>query len=168
VRDELEQSGMFGQVARADAGGRGVEHLEITINNTGNMGVALATGVLSGLTLTVLPGYARDKYELTAALVRNGVVVANYRFEARVSTWIELFLVFGMPFSDSPSSATEATILNCRRPSASRTCCRQCFASASAARRPERRSSMRSGCWSIRRRVRQPSRRRPTRRALHL
>ena len=96
LEEELRESGAFADVK---AGSGTPYHLDVKVNNSGNLGVALLLGTLSGLTLTILPGYARDDYEMVAVLTKNGSEVKRYRYEESVSTWTEFFLVFGMPFN---------------------------------------------------------------------
>ena len=105
VGPELTQSGAFKQVF---VGHGGQNQLDITVNNHGNKAVALITGIISGLTLTVLPGYARDNYDMTAVLSRNGAEVKRYEYSEHVTLVMELLLVFGMPFvegKDAPKNA---------------------------------------------------------------
>lgn len=110
VEGELRDASLFGNITR---GGGGPYHLDVTIENSGNVAVAALTGALSGLTLTVLPGYAHDEYTLTATLTKGEAKVKSYRYTAGVTTWIELFLVFGMPFKES--EVVEKTVENLTR-----------------------------------------------------
>ncbi len=98
IESELRDSALFGSVAK---GTDAPYHLDITVDNRGNLGVAVLTGALSGLTLTILPGYARDELEMTAVLTRGGEQVKTYRYNCHITTWIELLLVLGMPFAES-------------------------------------------------------------------
>jgi hypothetical protein len=105
IGPELKQSPVFSQVFE---GRGGKNQLDITVNNHGTMAAAIITGVLSGLTLTVLPGYARDDYDMTAVLLRDGVEVKRYQYTEHVTLVMELLLVFGMPFvegKDAPKNA---------------------------------------------------------------
>lgn len=111
LEEELRESGAFADVK---SGSGTPYHLDVRINNSGNIGVALLLGTLSGLTLTVLPGYARDDYEMVAVLTKNGAEVKRYRYEESVSTWTELFLVFGMPFNHKGEKVPD-TIRNMTR-----------------------------------------------------
>lgn len=110
VESELRDSSLFSQVQQ---GAGGAYHLDVSIENSGNIGVALLTGALSGLTLTILPGYAHDEYTMTAVLTKGGQKVKSYKYTADVTTWIELFLVFGMPFRES--EVIEKTVQNMTR-----------------------------------------------------
>ena len=92
TRQRLMDSGMFSAV---DVGPRYKEyHLAIDMRNEGNTFVAALTGVLSGLTLTILPGYAKDEYILTAELSRDGTVLKTYKYEDYKTYWIQLFMLF--------------------------------------------------------------------------
>ena len=92
MRQRLVESGMFSDVEV----GTGVKeyHLAIKIHNDGNRVVAALTGFMSGLTLTILPGYARDDYTLIAELSRDGNVLKTYEYKDHVTTWTQLFMIF--------------------------------------------------------------------------
>ncbi|MBU1056111.1 MAG: hypothetical protein KKC46_20145 [Proteobacteria bacterium] len=92
VRNHLVASGMFSDVI----GDCSTETtcLEFTMNNDGNRGVAFITGYLSGLTLTVLPAYARDDYAMTVDLKKDGNLLKTYEYKDSMKTWIQLFMIF--------------------------------------------------------------------------
>jgi hypothetical protein len=101
VGEELRSSPAFRQVVM----GTGTPtHVDITVDDEGSRAVAIITGVFSGLTLTVLPGYARDNYTMTAIVTKNGAEVKRYTYDDHVTLVMELFLVFGMPFVDGKDS----------------------------------------------------------------
>ena len=88
----------------------GQPHVKIVVDNTGPIGAALVTGLFSGLTLTILPGYARDDFQMTAVVTRDGKELKRYEYNDSVTTWIEFFLVFGMPFSDGTQKKVETVM----------------------------------------------------------
>lgn len=98
VVQELKSSGMFSDISFSK--GQHAHHIDISINNTGNIALAVITGVFSGLSLTILPGYARDVYEMTASVHRGDKLLKTYRLEDHINSWIQLFLVVAMPFRD--------------------------------------------------------------------
>jgi hypothetical protein len=80
-------------------------HLTLQIRDEGSPNVALA--YLSGLTLTVFPAWASDDYDIVATLQdRTGQVVGTYHLQQSVTMFVELLMIFGMPFA-SPASANE-------------------------------------------------------------
>lgn len=107
VERELKASGSFKET---HVGNDGDPHVKITVNNTGPIGAALITGIFSGLTLTVLPGYARDNYMFNAVVTKNGTEVKRYHYEDGITTWTELLLIFGMPFNDSNKEKVEEIV----------------------------------------------------------
>jgi hypothetical protein len=80
-------------------------HLTLQIRDDGSPNVVLA--VLSGLTLTVLPAWASDDYDIVATLQdRTGQVVGTHHLQQSQTMLIELLMIFGMPFA-SPHSVQE-------------------------------------------------------------
>ena len=84
---ELGATGVFKQ---GKAGAPGQPHVAIKVNNSGPLALGIITGIFSGLTLTVLPGYARDDYKMTAVVTKDGKEVKTYTYEGSVTTWMEL------------------------------------------------------------------------------
>lgn len=72
-------------------------HLSLTLENSGNLGGAMITGFLSGLTFTVLPGYAKDEYLLKVDVKQGDTLLKQYQYRDHMETWVELFMIFGMP-----------------------------------------------------------------------
>jgi hypothetical protein len=80
-------------------------HLTLQIRDEGSPNIPLA--YLSGLTLTVLPAWASDDYDIVATLQdRTGQVVGTYHLQQSQTVFIQLLMIFGMPFA-SPASASE-------------------------------------------------------------
>jgi hypothetical protein len=93
---EARESGLFSSLTTEPA----PYQLKVTVKNTGNLAVALLTGVLSGLTLTILPGYARDNYEMIVTVSQQNNVIKEYRLNDHVTAVTQFFLIFAMPFND--------------------------------------------------------------------
>ena len=72
-------------------------HFDLVLENRGNVGAAVLSGFVCGLTLTLVPVKARDGYILTADVSRNGQLLKQYRYEDHVDTWFQLFLIVLTP-----------------------------------------------------------------------
>jgi hypothetical protein len=94
--NEARNSGLFSSLTAEPA----PYQIKVTVKNTGNLAVALITAVFSGLTLTILPGYARDNYEMIVTVTHQNAVLKEYRLNDHVTTVTQFFLVFAMPFND--------------------------------------------------------------------
>jgi hypothetical protein len=95
----------FTQVVQGQGG---QVQLDITVNDKGNMPLAVLSGVITGLSLYVIPGYARDDYEMNVVVSKNCEELKRYRYTENVTIVMELLLVFGMPFvegNDAPKNA---------------------------------------------------------------
>jgi hypothetical protein len=67
--------------------------IQIELLNYGNYWAAYCSGFLSGLTLCVIPAYAKDSYRLTCKVFdKNGAEVKSYEYEECIKTWIQLLL----------------------------------------------------------------------------
>jgi hypothetical protein len=98
--------------ARAAAGaGTGDYHLSFVFRNEGNEAFAFVSGFISGLTLTVIPGYAKDNYILDVDVKQGDGVLKTYSYRDHVDTWIQLLLVFLTP-SHWPGDVAKSTIDN--------------------------------------------------------
>jgi hypothetical protein len=79
--------------------------LAVRVVDSGNANTLGA--VLSGLTLTILPSWATDKYDIVASLRnKTGPALATRRIHQELTMVIQLFMLFGMPFA-SPSQVSE-------------------------------------------------------------
>ena len=81
-------------------------HFYFELENQGNFTVATITNVLSALTLTILPGYARDMYRLKVVVLHHHRHIKTYRYQTEVETWTQLFLVVTM-FSHWPDDVID-------------------------------------------------------------
>ncbi|MBN2718492.1 MAG: hypothetical protein JXX14_21795 [Deltaproteobacteria bacterium] len=110
MRDEIynvaKQSGLFSSVGPFEKDPN--YNIQVSIHNHGNFSMFLT--VLSGLTLTVLPTYAKDVWDVTAIVSNsNGEVIQTYSYTDHVTTWIELLFVFATPFT---ARTAERTVVN--------------------------------------------------------
>jgi hypothetical protein len=70
--------------------------LSVDVLDDGSPNIPLA--VLSGLTLTVLPAVAVDDFTVTARLLApDGKAIGDRVLRQKMTTLIQLFMVFGMP-----------------------------------------------------------------------
>ena len=80
-------------------------HLTLQIRDDGSPNVGLA--ILSGFTFLVFPAWASDDYDIVATLqARTGQVVGTYHLQQSQTMFMELLMIFGMPFA-SPVSVSE-------------------------------------------------------------
>jgi len=67
--------------------------IQIDMLNHGDYTMALLSGCISGLSLTLIPVAAKDNYTLTAKLLdKEGNVLKSYVYDDYVRTWFHLFL----------------------------------------------------------------------------
>ena len=67
--------------------------LELSLDNSGDAGLAMASGFISGLTFFVLPGYAKDEYTLVAEVRRDLKLVQRYQYHDSMATWIGIVFI---------------------------------------------------------------------------
>jgi hypothetical protein len=95
IKSTFDKSGVF-EKHSIGVGGAPF-HLQIIMNNHGNMGAGAVLGFISGLTLTIIPAYAKDNYDLTVNLKQGEKTLKTYAYRDCMKTWIEFFLIFGTP-----------------------------------------------------------------------
>jgi hypothetical protein len=61
------------------------------------MALGFISGFICGLSLFVIPAYARDDYILTVDVKKGEEVLKQYQYKDHLNTWIQLFLVFMTP-----------------------------------------------------------------------
>jgi hypothetical protein len=72
--------------------------------------------LLNGMTLTLIP----DKIEYTPTVTavfkdRQGNTISTFKKSEDISIWVELFLVFAMPFVDGPNTVAESVFYDLHR-----------------------------------------------------
>ena len=72
-------------------------HFSFEIDNRGNILLAGISGFISGFTLTLVPGYARDEYTLRVRVSKNNQLLKQYQYDHYMDSWIQLFLIFLTP-----------------------------------------------------------------------
>lgn len=109
LRREIEKVFLKSDYFEKVSSGEGDQkyHITIELKNEGNAGLAFASGFISGFTMFVVPGYAKDEYVLTADVKKGDDVVKSYRYKDHMKTWTQLFLVFLAPMHWPPTTATE-------------------------------------------------------------
>lgn len=85
-------------------------HLDFTLTNTTNRLVAGLTGIASGLSLTLLPAYARDDFELVVELRAAGAVAQRLEYRDAVTTLVHLVAVFASSSSSRPRVVVEGVV----------------------------------------------------------
>lgn len=86
---------------------------DVTILDRGEFIQAMT--LLSGLTLTLIPGKAYDEFVVqTTVRDREGKTVGVFEKTDGMSTWFQLFLVFAMPFN-TPSSVFDEVAYDIHR-----------------------------------------------------
>lgn len=108
-------SNLFAGVRPGLAAGGGELQVDVTLVDSGDPHTALA--ILSGVTMTVLPVWATDDYVMkTAVRDADGKVLAEVERHDGVTTWIQLFLVFGT-FVRSPNAVVDGLLYDMTRAS---------------------------------------------------
>jgi len=82
--------------------------LVILLTSSRNADLEMISGLLSGFTLTLLPGYAREELILTVDVVERGKVLKQYQYKHSIYLWIQLFLIFLMPTHHPSKVARQA------------------------------------------------------------
>jgi len=80
-------------------------HLSFEMRNDGNVAAATVLGFISGMTLTVVPAYAKDKYTLLVDVKKGEQILKHYEYRENLNTWIQLFLVVLTPFKSPAKEA---------------------------------------------------------------
>ncbi len=84
--------------------GREGQDYALAVDVTDDASPNIALAVLSGLTLTMLPAVASDDFTITASLQSpDGKDLGRRRIRQKMTTLIQFFTIFGMPFA-APSS----------------------------------------------------------------
>lgn len=86
-------------------------HLDVEFRNEGNMGLAFVSGFVSGLTFTIVPGFARDEYVLKVNVQQGDRLLKTYSYNDYMDTWIQVLLIVLMP-THSPLDVSKAVIDN--------------------------------------------------------
>lgn len=82
-------------VAKDDEGGF---HISLAMVNSGDADKAILSGFICGLTLFIIPAYAKDEFTLNAEVKKDGKLVKRYLYRDTMSTWAQLLLIFITPF----------------------------------------------------------------------
>jgi hypothetical protein len=112
VTDEAE---LFASYTLDKFESNGVDYtLQIDMLNHGNYTTAMLAGIVSGLTLTVIPVAAKDNFTLTAKLLdADGNEIKTYVYDDYVRTWFHLFLLpFSWTIKTTPIKVRENMVKN--------------------------------------------------------
>lgn len=74
--------------------------MSVHMKATGSAAAQMLSGFVSGLTWTLIPGYAKVGFALDATVTPAGGAPRQYHYQDAITLWIELFL---LPFSNSPN-----------------------------------------------------------------
>jgi len=95
VKAVFDKSGIFSKHT-LDGKGAPVQ-LSIKLDNKGDQRTAKLLGIVAGLSLTVIPVYVTDNYELTVDVNAGDKVIKSYICKDHMTTWFQLFLIFAFP-----------------------------------------------------------------------
>ena len=89
---------------------------EIEYTEEGNMALARASGFLCGFTLGMIPAVVRENI-IAVTTFRDwaGKELGSIRQSEMVSEWMQLFLIFAMPFRDEPQSIARSVYYDLNR-----------------------------------------------------
>ena len=59
-------------------------------------------GFISGFTFLVIPAYERDIFIMTVVVKKGDYVLKTYNYKDHTDTWIQVVLLFLMPFNFPP------------------------------------------------------------------
>ncbi len=117
AREAIQESGLIGEFRPVTSGADTVPGeyvLKYEMNNWGNKGAAVASGVICGLSLLAIPGFATDHFTLKGDLIDpQGRTVWSGNYEDKLTTviWIGFFpRVLAPPLY--PNNAVKATLKN--------------------------------------------------------
>lgn len=78
--------------------GSGNYHFKLVLTNEGKMSpLATLNAILSGITMTLIPAYAKDKLILTVEVKKGDQFLRKYEYRQHIGTWFQLFLIFLTP-----------------------------------------------------------------------
>lgn len=91
VDKNFSQSNLF---SKFNAGVGGADyHFSFSMDQKRYFFTGIATALISGLTLTILPTYAPVDYALIVDVSKGDKFIKRYEYDIRVTLWVELFLV---------------------------------------------------------------------------
>jgi hypothetical protein len=98
----LEKSGLFLKVPEhgTPSGQPTQKHIKLDFRpefKAGDIAVAVISGIVSGLTLTIVPAYARDSFVLTVQIRLGEELVKESVYREQMNTWIHLSMLFMLP-----------------------------------------------------------------------
>lgn len=115
VKNVTDESNLFESYTLDKFESDGVDYtIQIDMLNHGNYVTAMLAGIVSGLTLTVIPVAAKDNFTLTAKLLdADGNEIKTYVYDDFVRTWFQLFLLpFSWTIKTAPIKVRENMIMN--------------------------------------------------------
>jgi hypothetical protein len=73
-------------------------HFIVVLKNEGELsGANFLNAVLTGVTMTLIPSYAKDKFFLTVEVKKGDQLLKKYEYRQHIGTWFQLFLIFLTP-----------------------------------------------------------------------
>jgi hypothetical protein len=108
----LGESGLFSKYSFNEADQAGIDYtLHVDIYNHANMGAGVVSGVITGLSLYIIPGAATDNYTLNTKLTdRAGSVIGEVTNKDSITTWLGIWFI---PFAaNTPGKAFSQTVEN--------------------------------------------------------
>jgi len=87
-------------------------HFKIVLKNEGKMSASVTlNAILSGVTMTLIPCYAKDEFYLSAEVNQGHQFLKKYEYRQHIGTWFQLFLIFLTP-THHPNKVLVKTIDN--------------------------------------------------------
>ena len=104
----LPASGVFGHVVHGP--GESL-HVAMILDDEYHTGFSFLGGLVSGLTVGLIPAHSRDEFLLTAEVSSQGMPIKRYSYRDHVSSWTHLSMVFFMS-AHSPEDVSAQVIDN--------------------------------------------------------
>lgn len=87
-------------------------HFTMTLQNKGNLSLALLSGFISGSTLFIIPGYARDEFILTVDVKKEGQIIKKYQYRNYMHSWVHIIFMFFLTDTNHPRTIRRDVIDN--------------------------------------------------------
>jgi hypothetical protein len=107
------ESGLFSSVVTADEPTDVRADIAVIEDGSEGMGVS---GYLSALTFTMIPGYVSENVIVKTSITdRSKRVIGNVEKLEQQGSWIQFFLLFTMPFTDSANEVAQSVFYDIHR-----------------------------------------------------
>lgn len=111
-RVSLKESNLTGNIAVKESETHKTDYkIEIDMLNSGNWFASQILGTISGLTLTIIPAYAKDTYIMSATVSDSNGTLKKYEYKDHLNSWIELLLLPVAPFTKNVGNEVRMNML---------------------------------------------------------